>query len=98
MVRWDNHVSPLAPCYEGSYKVLKRSLHTHQLQIGNRLEVVSVHRLKPAFTTEGIQKELPTPRGPQKVRTTSLSELGAGAGDQFHSAPATSGAFAKLQI
>jgi len=30
--------------------------------------------------------------------STSVSELGAGAGDQLRSAPATSGAFAELQI
>ena len=32
------------------------------------------------------------------VITISVSELGAGAGDQLRSAPATSGAFAELQI
>ena len=46
----DGHVAPLAPLYEGSYKVLSRFLKTFQLQVGKRGEVVSVQRLKPAFT------------------------------------------------
>ena len=48
----DGHVAPLAPLYEGPYKVLCRSLKTFQLQVGKREEVVSVHRLKPAFTAD----------------------------------------------
>ena len=46
----DGHVAPLAPLYEGPYKVLSRSLKTFQLQVGKRVEVVSVQRLKPAVT------------------------------------------------
>ena len=46
----DGHVAPLAPLYEGPYKVLSCSLKTFQLQFGKRVEVVSVQRIKPAFT------------------------------------------------
>ena len=42
--------------------VIKRSLHTFQLQIGNRLELVSVHRLKPAFVAKGTQPAQPVSR------------------------------------
>ena len=38
----DGHVAPLAPLYGGPYKVLSRSLKTIQLQVGKRVEVVSV--------------------------------------------------------
>ena len=38
----DGHVAPLAPLYKGPYKVLARSLKTFQLQVGKRVEVVSV--------------------------------------------------------
>jgi hypothetical protein len=40
---------PLAPAYAGPYKVLRRSPLTFQLQIGDRTDTVSVHRLKPAY-------------------------------------------------
>ena len=43
----DGHVARLAPLYEGSYKVLSRFLKTFQLQVGKRVEVVSVQGLKP---------------------------------------------------
>ena len=48
----DGHVAPLAPLYESPYKVLSGSLKTFQLQVGKRVEVVSVQRLKPAFTAD----------------------------------------------
>ena len=51
-IRKDGHVAPLAPLYEGPYKVLSHSLKTFQLQVGKRVEVVSIQRLKPAFKAE----------------------------------------------
>ena len=48
----DGHVAPLAPLYEGPYKVLSRSPKIFQLQVGKRVEVVSVQLLKPAFTAD----------------------------------------------
>ena len=51
-IRKDGHVAPLAPLYEGPYKVLAHSLKTFQLQVGKRVEVVSVQSLKPAFTVD----------------------------------------------
>ena len=48
----DGHVAPLALLYKGPYKVLSHSLKTFQLQVGKRVEVVSVQRLKPAFTAD----------------------------------------------
>jgi len=40
-IRKDGHVT-LAPLYNGPYKVLAPSLKTFQLQVGKRVEVVSV--------------------------------------------------------
>ena len=51
-IRKDGHVAPLAPLYEGPYKALAHSLKTFQLQVGKGVEVVSVQRLKPAFTAD----------------------------------------------
>ena len=62
----DGHVAPLDPLYEGPYKVLSRSLKTFQLQVGKRVDVVSVQRLKPAFTADDEAPEAP-PRQPPPV-------------------------------
>ena len=51
-IRKDGHVAPLAPLYEGPYKGLSRSPKTFQHQVGKRVEVVSVQRLKSAFTAD----------------------------------------------
>ena len=51
-IRKDGHVAPLAPLYQGPYNVLSCSLKTFQLQVGKRVEVVSVQCLKPAFTAD----------------------------------------------
>ena len=53
------HVAPLAPLYEGPYKVSACSLKNLQLQVGKRVEVVSVQRLKPAFTADYEVPEAP---------------------------------------
>ena len=59
-IRKDRHVAPLAPLY----KVLARSLKTFQLQVGKRVDVVSVRRLKPAFTSDDEAPVEPPRRGP----------------------------------
>ena len=50
LVRRDGHVPPLAPLYDGPYAVLRRSLHTFTILMGDREEVVSTSRLKPCWT------------------------------------------------
>ena len=67
VVRRDGHVPPLAPLYGSPYRVLKRSLHTFHLQIGDMTEVVSVHLLKPTTTSEDTQPALPPPRSRPKL-------------------------------
>ena len=62
-IRKDGHIAPLAPLYEGPYKVLSRSLKTFQLQVGKRVETVSVQRLKPAYTADDEAPALPPRRG-----------------------------------
>ena len=57
------HVAPIAPLYEGPYKVLARSLKTFQLQVGKRVEIVSVQRLKLAFTVDDEAPVEPPRRG-----------------------------------
>ena len=67
------HVAPLAPLYEAPHKVLSRSLKTFQLQVGKRVEVVSVQRLKPAFTADYEAPEAPPRRGRPPTPTSSSS-------------------------
>ena len=70
LVRKDGHVPPLAPLYEGPYKVISRSLKTFRLQVGKRTDVVSVQRLKPAVTSDEAQPAPPPRRGrpPRRVQ------------------------------
>ena len=62
-IRKDGHDAPLAPLYEGPYKVLSCSPKTFQLQVGKRVEVVSVQCLKPAFTADDEAPVEPPRRG-----------------------------------
>ena len=76
----DGHVAPLALLYKGPYKVLSRSLKTFQLQVGKRVQVVSVQRLKPAFTAGDEASIAPPcrgrpPRQPQRTFPTPHSVL-----------------------
>jgi hypothetical protein len=49
LVRLDGHVLPLAPLYNGPYRVLTRSLDFFRLQIGDRTDTVSTSGLKPCM-------------------------------------------------
>jgi hypothetical protein len=73
-VRRDSVAPPLTPPYMGPFKVLRRSLHTFQVQVGNRTETISTHRLKtlscrptrpppnrPPLAQPGAQTPYPNP-------------------------------------
>jgi hypothetical protein len=62
-VRKDGVSPPLAQPYDGPYKVIRRSLHSFQLQIGNRAEEVSTHRLKVCHAPPDTAVALPPKRG-----------------------------------
>jgi hypothetical protein len=63
LVRNDSAKAPLGQLYSGPYVVLSRSLHTFTVQIGERVETISTHRLKPAFVEEGVLPAQPPRRG-----------------------------------
>jgi hypothetical protein len=63
LVRKDGVSPSLAQPYDGPYKVLRRSLHTFQLQIGTRIEEVSTHRLKVCRTPPNTAAAIPPRRG-----------------------------------
>jgi hypothetical protein len=55
--------TPIAPAYTGPFKVLRRSPLAFQLQIGDRTDTVSVHRLKPAYLPPDATPAQPPLRG-----------------------------------
>jgi hypothetical protein len=63
LVRKDGHKPPLAPVYEGPYRVLARSVRVFKLQIGTREETVSTLRLKAAFMPANAIPAVPPRRG-----------------------------------
>ena len=54
--------SPLAPQYDGPYLVKQRGQKVFQVEMGGRLEVVSVDRLKP-YLGQPVDPALPPRRG-----------------------------------
>ena len=58
-VREDASVPPLAPLNHSPYLVLERCTKFFRLQLDDRMDVVSVDRLKPAFSVEPISPALP---------------------------------------
>ena len=59
-VRFDGHVPPLQPLYDGPYAALRRSLHHFTLRINDKEDKVSTLRLKP-WTQPTIPRHLRSP-------------------------------------
>ena len=69
--------SPLAPRYDGPYRVKKRALHYFTLQMGDKEEKVSVHRLKAAYLPVGAEAAVLPRRGRppgQRLHVTFLEK------------------------
>ena len=54
---------PLSQLYRGQYKVITRKDKYFKLQIGSKVDNVSVDRLKPVFSDEKVSPALPQPHG-----------------------------------
>jgi hypothetical protein len=54
LVRRDGHVPPLAPLYDGPYRVLTRSCDFFRLQMGDRTDTVSTICLKPCLDPAAV--------------------------------------------
>jgi cleavage and polyadenylation specificity factor subunit 1 len=63
LVRHDGVRPPLTPLYAGPYLVLERSLRFFKLQIGERTDTVSTHRLKVCHAPPEVQAAPPPRRG-----------------------------------
>lgn len=85
-VRRGGTTPSLAPLYHGPYQVIQRSEKFFRLQVGGRLEAVSVDRLKPHLGTSEISPASPPTRGrprtvfPAAAASTSSSVASAGGG------------------
>ena len=67
-VREDASKPSLAPLYRGPYLVVERRSKFFRLQIGNRIDSVSVDRLKPVFSDSPITPAAPPLRGRPPLR------------------------------
>jgi len=74
LVRRDAQAGPLAPAYDGPYRVLQQSPHFFKLQLGDCSDNVSVHRLKAAYMPASAVPALPPRRGrPPAARKKAVS-------------------------
>ena len=62
-VREDASKPSLAPLYRGPYLVLERRNKFFRLQIGNKVDSVSIDRLKPVFSDSPVVPANPPPLG-----------------------------------
>ncbi len=58
-VRRDSAAPPRTPPYSGLFRVLRRSLHDFQLQIGSLSETVSTHCLKTCVSLPDVTAAVP---------------------------------------
>ncbi len=68
LVRRDGAQLPLAPAYDGPYRVLEWSTHFFLLQIGERTDMVHTLPLKPARTPADTEPARPPRRDAPKCR------------------------------
>jgi hypothetical protein len=62
-IRRDSIAPPLTLPYSGPFKVIRRALHAFQVQIGNRSETISTHRLKSCVSSPETAAAVPPRRG-----------------------------------
>jgi hypothetical protein len=62
LVRQDAVQPPLSPLYTGPFLVLERSLHFFKLQVGDKVDTVSCHRLKACHTPDDTTVAVPPKR------------------------------------
>jgi len=88
LVRHDAVQPPLAAMYDGPYLVLERSRNFFKIQLGERVDTVSTHRLKACHPPPGMEAALPPRRGRPPAPPPGLP---ATSGGLRRMPPATSG-------
>ena len=67
-IREDAVSPPLTPLYRGPYLVIESGPKFFKIQIGARVDTVSIDRLKPVFQTDQTSAAQPPPRGRPRVQ------------------------------
>ena len=67
-VREDASKPSLSPLYRGPYLVIERRSKFFRLQVGDKIDSVSVDRLKPVFSESPVIPAAPPPRGRPPLR------------------------------
>ena len=67
-VREDTSKPSVSPLYRGPYLVIERWSKFFRLQIGDKIDSVSVDRLKPVFSDSPVIPAAPPPRGRPPLR------------------------------
>ena len=62
-IRHDAVRPPLRPPYDGPFEVIEKADKTFKVRIGTRTEVITVDRLKPAYTDPAVEVAQPPRRG-----------------------------------
>ena len=78
-VREDTSKPLLAPLYRGPYLVLERRSKFFRLQVGQKVDSVSVDRLKPVFSDSPVIPADPPPRGRPPLRPAKLPPVSSSA-------------------
>ena len=83
-VRRDGHIKPLQCPYDGPFQVVEHGPKVFKLQIGSKIDIVSIDRLKVAYTEGEVTVAQLPPRGrpkkqlnnfdPQAAPTTSSNQ------------------------
>jgi hypothetical protein len=66
---------PLAPLYQGPYAVVQSRPKCFKVQIGDKVEVVSVDRLKPNLGTQPLEPVAPVARGRPRREPARLAAI-----------------------
>lgn len=76
-IRRDGHVPPLSPLYHGPYRVISTGAKFFTLQIGAKVDNISVDRLKPVLSSSPVTPSSPPRRGRPPNRVSAPSTLPA---------------------
>ena len=72
-VRRDGHKKPLEPLYDGPYKVVTRGRRHFSVQLGDKIDNITIERLKPVISATPVSEAVPRKRGRPKKTTFDAS-------------------------
>ncbi|XP_023326004.1 voltage-dependent T-type calcium channel subunit alpha-1G [Eurytemora carolleeae] len=84
LCREDATSPPLTPLYRGPYLVIEPGDKFFKLQIGTKIDTVSIDRLKPLFYTDPVSVAQPPPRGRPRLQECDENYPCQGLGEHAH--------------